>query len=167
MKQIIEGFNVCTRSALCMLTGDIIPVEEVIMVIAVILVSLIGIVLLLQGMIKKNYGKENCYYEIMAECIDVKVSYTKIQKSIREVYNPTYKIIWGEVEYILCNNIYTYQEYVVGEYYKIRINPENAEEFVDDNTDKDINILFYLGILFSAMGIISLLLIIRGYIIGY
>jgi len=116
--------------------------------------SLTGVLLLCSSIPMLLSANKECTFETVAKCIDVKISYTKTKRGmLKELYNPTYRLWWKGQECILCNHIYTPQKYVIGELYKIHVNPDNIDEFVDTNAEVIHIAMFIIGIILMVISI--------------
>ena len=113
-------------------------------------------VLILYSVVLKIRGvRANCTCETTAKCIDVAIDYTRSESGTNiTLYNPVYSLQWRGQEYILQNHIYTQRKYEVGKNYKIRVNPENVEEYVDDNFNISTVLSIIVGIILLVVSIV-------------
>lgn len=113
-------------------------------------------VLIFCGVVLKIRGvRANCTCETTAKCIDVAIDYTRSDTGVYiTLYNPVYSLQWRGQEYILQNHIYTQRKYEVGKSYKIRVNPENVEEYVDDNFKMSTVLSIIIGSVFLVVSIV-------------
>lgn len=146
---------VCVGSGIYMLVGgedatakmfDFAPV----LIMAVFPVA--GILMIHMSVSEMLYLKRNCTYEVDAKCVDVSTSHRKTNQGRRRtIYMPTYSVWMDGKEYRIWNNKYTSKQYVVGEYYKLKVNPADVNEFVDVNSKSVHGGMLVVGIIFIVI----------------
>ena len=98
------------------------------------------------------YLKKRCTYEVNAKCVEVSTSHMKTKQGRRRViYMPTYSVWLDDKEYRIWNNKYTSKQYKVGEYYKLKVNPADVNEFVDGNSKSVQGGYLVIGIVFLVI----------------
>ncbi len=133
--------------------------------LAVWLFPVIGVILVADTVVRQNYLKRVCTYKIQAKCISVEREWSKGTRNSRGdwVYMPVYSIMHSGREMNVSNGVYTnLNNLKVGEYYYIKINPLNPQEFIDENSRKGNKLSLVLGIIFILLAIPAIILMKTG-----
>lgn len=113
-----------------------------------------GILLVHMSLSELLYLKKKCTYEIDAECVEISESLVKNNKgNFRRVYMPTYSVNVDGKDYRIWNNNYSSKKLIVGEYYKILINPLDPNDFIDSITKSIHKGMLFIGFIFIIVGI--------------
>ena len=121
-----------------------------------------GILMVHMAVSEMLYLKRNCTYEVDAKCVEVSTSHMKTKQGRRRViYMPIYSVWLDDKEHRIWNNKYTSKQYKVGEYYKLKVNPADVNDFVDENSKSVQG-----GCLAIGVGFIIITLIIGGVMLG-
>ena len=113
-----------------------------------------GVLMIISATSEIRHLKRVCTVEVQAKCISVETRWTQGGKGRRtkRVHMPVYSVYYNGREYTVRNNVYTnMNDYQVGNYYPIMINPLNPEEFLDANNRKGNIVTLVLGIIFVAV----------------
>lgn len=114
-----------------------------------------GILLIHMSLSEILYLKKKCTYEIDAKCVDVSVSFLKNNRGrMVNTYMPTYNVHINGKDHRIWNNKYSTNKFVVGEYYKIMINPLDVNDFIDSNTKFVEGNGIIIGFIFMIVSII-------------
>lgn len=113
-----------------------------------------GVLMIISATSEIRHLKRVCTVEVQAKCISVETRWTQGGKGRRtkRVHMPVYSVYYNGREYTARNDVYTnMNDYQVGNYYPIMINPLNPEEFLDANSRKGNIVTLVLGIIFVAV----------------
>lgn len=117
---------------------------------------LVGAGMIVSATCNSRHLKRVCTREVQAKCIDVESTWSPDRngRGGRYVYMPVYSIFYNGEEKILRNYIYTnMNRFEQGEYYYIKINPDNPEEFIDSNNKKAKGMSLILGVVFLVISV--------------
>lgn len=113
-----------------------------------------GVLMIISATSEIRHLKRVCTVEVQAKCISVETRWTQGGEGRRtkRVHMPVYSVYYNGREYTVQNDVYTnMNDYQVGNYYSIMINPLNPEEFLDANNRKGNIVTLVLGIIFVAV----------------
>lgn len=150
-------------SGVYMLIGNERQIDNLVNVIAPFLLAsafpIVGILFLAMSL--QSYYKTRKYYtlELDAQCKEI-VTLPGVDES--DTYMPIYEVSYCGKTYTLQNDAYTnIERWVVGESYKIKVNPNDIHEFVDDN-EKTINkFQVVFGIIAILVGVATFIIILN------
>lgn len=113
---------------------------------------LVGIFMVYNSLSKMLYLKRVCTYEVNAQCVEISTSWSSSKHGgYNELHMPIYSFWYNSEEHRVKNDIYTSKNFIVGEYYKLMVNPNNVQEFIDKNSKSFDGVMFFMGIVFIAM----------------
>lgn len=126
------------------------------LIIALIL-SFVGVMLILDHMIRKNDQKK-CTVNVIGTCIqiDSRISSGKSKRTNRRTYCPIYQYIYNGYRYTVSSRVYTGMNTIkvrMGEEYSMYINPDNPQVFSEENENKRIGMgVSIIGLVLFAIG---------------
>ena len=130
--------------------------ESVIALLLILVFVIAGISLIVIPIINTKKLKEKCNVEIEATIIENKSKYN----NGNILYCPIYEFTYNETKYNVTNNIYTnINVKPVDTIVKIKINPNNPEEFYNGN--KFLLICIIIGIIFLCTSIPVLIIFLK------
>lgn len=161
----LVGFGLI-GSGLYMLIGGVNAVENMAKYAPYVIMAVFpiaGALMIHMAVAEMVYLKRKCTYEVRAKCVDISSHYVSKKNGGRtKVYMPTYSVWLDNKEYRIWNNKYTNScRFVVGEYYNIKVNPLDVNEFIDGNTKFMNGGLLVIGTVFVFVTVIIIGLIIK------
>jgi len=122
-----------------------------------------GVLMLHMSLTDHMYLKKVCTQEVNAKCVEVSVSHSKRKHGgYSEIYMPTYSFWMNGEEHRAWNNKYSSSKFTVGEYYTIKVNPNDTEDIIDLNTKIGNMGLLVIGIVFIIISCVVEYIIFTG-----
>ena len=113
---------------------------------------LFGLLMIISSIIPYFHYEKYCTYEILAEVVKVKTRLSQVkvngQNKKRIHYCPVYKIFYKGKNLQLCNNEYSKTKFEKDEKQLIKINPDNPQEFITEDTKRSCILSCILGCIF-------------------
>lgn len=145
----------CMGSGIYMMIGGVDSHEKMnafapFFIVATFIVA--GALMMHMSLSEMLYLKRVCTYEVNAKCVDITTSLSKRKHGgYSEIYMPTYSFWLNNEEHRVWNNQFSSTKFTIGDYYKILVNPNNVNDFIDSNARIGNIGLLIIGTLFIVV----------------
>lgn len=117
----------------------------------------VGLIMLYFGIVKLIKDKARCTVFVDSEIIDIKRRLSTDEDGSSWVYAPVYRYYYQGQLYTGCSDIYSSSVARVGTQHKLRINPDNPNDFIEPKRMGTISALFIImGVAFAGAGIMAI-----------
>lgn len=150
-------------SGVYMLTGNEKQIDQLVSVIAPFLLAsafpIVGILFIAMSLQSYYRTRKYCTLELDALCKEI-ITQPGVEEA--DTYMPIYEVSYRGKTYTIKNNNFTnLAHWVVGDYYTIKVNPNNIYEFVDDNEKAVNKFQVIFGIIAILVGVAIFIVIMK------